>query len=114
MITKKLPSRQPVLIVSHPDGHVEIFSDRHVDVYVARVPVASSREAEVMAEDVIEMLIPRRYRGLYRADRLRKNGTTRPLLPSVLADSIRARKDIDAINELRVNTPAEEVLTWAL
>jgi len=96
----KRPMRQPVLILSHADGHLECFGERHLDVHLARVPAAFSTDVELAAEAVVEMLLPPRYRSLYRADLLRKNGTTRPLLPSVFADARQAKKDIATLNRL--------------
>jgi hypothetical protein len=79
--------RQKVLILSHPDGCLEIFGEG-IDVHLARVPVAFSPAAERQAEEVTGMLLPLRFRDLWRRDRLRAVGTTRPLLPSVLAASL--------------------------
>jgi len=98
--TKKRPARQPILILSHADGHIEIFGEKNIDVHLSRVPAAFSTDVELSAEGAMELLLPRRYRPLFRADMLRKNGTTRPLLPSVLADSIRAGKDIATLNRV--------------
>ncbi len=102
---KKRSSRQKILIVSHADGHLEIFGEKNFDFHIARVPSATSRGAEIAAEEVTLMLLPRRYRDLFRADLLRKNGTTRPLLSSVLAASIRAKKDIELANGIGVKAP---------
>lgn len=102
--TRKRPARQPVLVLARPDGTIEIFAENHIDFCVARVPVANSIEAERMAEAVADLLLPRRYRGLWQADKLRKIATTRPLLPSALADSIAVRACIDALN----STPREK------
>jgi len=96
----KRPKRQPILILSHPDGHLEVFGDRHLDVHLARVPTAFSAEGERQAEAVAELLLPVRYRPLFRADMLRKNGTTRPLFPSVLADTFAAKETIKSLNRV--------------
>ena len=108
---EKAPPRQAVLIVEHPDDFVEAFAEKNVDVHVARIPQSFSREGERQAEEVMEMMLPPRYRDLYRADRLRKTGTTRPLLPSVLTDSLVVR---DCLTALSTVNDKEEVLAWTL
>lgn len=113
----KLQTRQPVLVLSHCDGHIEAFADRHVDVHLARVPTAFTIDGERTAEDVAELLLPRRFRALYRADQLRAAGTTRPLLPSVVAEVQTVTAIIDALNRATEQfTPAEEkeVVAWRL
>ena len=78
------PKRPAVLVVSHADGFIECFSDRDVDVKLARMPKGHSREAERQAEKVMLDRLPKRYSELYRADMKRTSGTTRPLYPSVI------------------------------
>ncbi len=104
----KRPKRQPILILSHADGFLEVFGERHVDVHIARLPTASSAEGERQAEEVAELLLPLRYRPLFRADLLRKNGTTRPLLPSVLVAARQVKKDIVALNCLGAKLPLQQ------
>ncbi len=111
---KKRPARQPLLVLSYADGHLEIFGEKNIDVHIARVPVATSAKAEIQAEEVAELLLPARYRELYRADLLRKNGATRPLLPSVLAAARQAREDIVLLDRMGVDTPAQEGVIWTL
>ncbi|NOY41266.1 MAG: hypothetical protein GXP26_05460 [Planctomycetes bacterium] len=112
-IAKNRPSRQAVLILSHGDGHIEIFGEKNIDIYLARIPHCPGSEA--LAEDVAELAIPRRYRDLYRADRLRATGSTRPLLPSVMARAVQAKEDIVVLNRLGADTPAlEEVRKKAM
>ena len=107
---KSRGTRQKVLILSHPDGYVEIFGDG-IDVHIARIPLATSRQAERQAEAVASMLMPLRFRELWRRDRLRTVGTTRPLLPSVLATSLATCEAVAAINSMNA-TEREEVTAW--
>lgn len=110
------PPRFAVLIVIQGDGHIEAFAERHVDVHVARVPVSFSREAEQTAEDVAELLLPPRFRELFRRDRLRAVGTTRPLLPTTLARAIATNDLIAALDTTTsANAPIaeSEVVAWA-
>ena len=57
--------REPVLMVGHADGWVEVFAERHVDAHIAMMPFAATPEAQVMAEEYLESKLPRRYRELY-------------------------------------------------
>jgi len=107
------PQRETVLILSYPDGYQEVFAERHVDVHLVRVPVTNSPEGEQIADDVIEMMLPWRYRSLYRADRLRATGTTRPLLPSVMARAMANTEAISTLNELASQSAGEEVV-WTI
>lgn len=80
--------RPRVLILSRHDGTLQVFVEGVADVKVARVPVGFSREAQDQAEDVAELLLPPRWREVWAASNLKTVGTTRPLLPSVLAASL--------------------------
>lgn len=98
--SRSRPPRQRVLVVSHPDGMLQIFVEGQADVKVARIPVAFSREAEDQAEEITEMLLPRRWREVWAANNLKAVATSRPLLPSVLRDSVAIPailEDIDGI-----------------
>ena len=110
----KRPPRQAVLIVSHCDGHLEAFAERNIDVHIARVPQSFSSVGERQAEEVAEAMLPRRYRELWRADRLRKTGTVRPLQPSVLADSLAVRGVLSALNSATTAPAEQEVCAWTL
>jgi len=112
MTTPKSFPRSDVLVVSHSDGHIEVFGEKNVSVRIVRMPAANSLQSERTAEDVAELMLPRRYRDLYRADRLRAVGNTRPLRPSTLVDAQWARDFITALNAMAGTR--EEVTTWML
>src|SRR5262245_51677303 len=99
-VSLRLPPkpRAAVLVVAHPDGHLEAFAEAHVSVLIARVPIAPTREAEALADDVFWLSLPLSFRALYRADRLRAVGTTRPLLPSTMTQSRATEKLIVQLN----------------
>ena len=105
--------RQGVLVLSHPDGHLEVFAEKCTAVHIARVPTAGSSEAERQSEDVTHWLLPRRYRDLHRADRLRATGTTRPLKPSALKASLEVPAVIEDLNRLAAMfAPQPEAMVW--
>ncbi|TWU24775.1 hypothetical protein [Bythopirellula polymerisocia] len=106
-LTNSMQPRAAVLVVSHPNGHLEVFGDRHIVVHIARLPVANNIEAERIAQNVVEMLLDRPFLAVYRADKLRAVGTTRPLLPTVLARELATNELIRILNEGALSdTPA--------
>lgn len=94
---KRPPSRQAVLVAVHPDGDLEAFANKSVDVRFVRMPVAHSLEGERIAEDCFELMLPRRYRDLWRRDLLRANGTTHPLTAQSALDALAAKDCIAAL-----------------
>ena len=110
MTTPKSWPRSDVLILSHADGHLEAFGEKNVNIRIVRVPAANSIESERTAEETMELMLPRRYRDLYRADRLRAVGNTRPLRPSTLVDAKWTRDFIAALNAMA--STREEVVQW--
>ena len=107
---KSFPPRSDILIISHADGHLEVFGEKNVSARIVRVPAANSFQSQRMAEDTVELMLPRRYRDLYRADRLRAVGNTRPLRPSVLVDAQWTRDFIAALDAMA--DTREEVMQW--
>lgn len=91
------PRRQAVLIAVHPDGYLEAFADKSVDVRFARHLDAHTPAGERLAEDCFEMLLPQRYRDLWRRDLLRACGTTDLLRPQAVLDALAARDCITAL-----------------
>jgi hypothetical protein len=107
---QKRPPRQKVVVKI--DGElVRVFGD-NIDPIIIRVPVAHSVEAERQADEIVEMLLPLRFREICSADRLRAVGTTRPLFPSTLARSLATNELIGALNA--TTAPAQEVVAWML
>lgn len=85
------PKRHAVSIVIFPDGHAEAYAERNIDVRFVRVPIAHTRQGELLAEECARMLAPRRYAELWRADYLRANGSTRPIAAEAILDALQVR-----------------------
>ena len=85
------PKRHAVSIVMSPDGIVQAYAERNIDVRFIRVPIAHTRQGEVLAEECARMLAPRRYAELWRADYLRANGSTRPIAAESILDALQVR-----------------------
>lgn len=98
--SKLRPSRERVLIVSHPDGHLEVFAEKNVIVRIERVPVAHSRDAERIAEDFLERSLPPVWRDMYFPGNRRATGTATPLFPSKIRDANQIERLLDSLNGL--------------
>ena len=104
---KQPPPRQAVLVAVHSDGFLEAFANKSVDVRFFRMPVAQTREGERGADECFELMIPPRYRELWRRDLLRANGTSRPFPAQAALDALAAKDCIAALN--RLADPMERV-----
>lgn len=94
---KQPPPRQAVLVVVHVDGFIEAFAEKSVDVCFARLLEFDTPAGELLAEECFEMMLPKRYRDLWRRDYLRANGTTDLLRPQAVIDALAAKDCIAAI-----------------
>lgn len=105
--------KQAVLVVSHPDGFIEVYAPPNIDARVYRVLASHSRDTERIADDCIDLELPPRFRELHRADLLRATGTTRPRRPSSALQALVIRDAIAGLNDLAPE-PAGEVVAWTL
>ncbi|MBA4107838.1 MAG: hypothetical protein C0485_19065 [Pirellula sp.] len=94
-----------MLIAVHPDGFLEAFANKSVDVRFCRIPLANSSPGKCVAEDCFALMLPPRYRELWRRDMLRSNGTSRPLTAQAALDALAAN---DCLAELNRVTEAME------
>jgi len=85
--------REPVLILLHSDGYVEVYGPNHVDVVTRIVPKMETPKGEILAEEWVEKSLPIRYRKLYGANCLRATAMLREVAPSDIAQ-------VKAIREL--------------
>lgn len=90
-----LPPRPRVRIRLHADGYVEVFGNRPMSARIERVPLCTGHER--LAEDVADLAVPRVFED---ADILLANGTTRPLTPTTMLASRRARAAVVSLNSL--------------
>jgi len=78
-------TREPVLIVAHGDGWLDVYAEKHVDVHIVMQPWTGSIDGEILAEEWVAENIPWRYRPLLMSRR--QTGMVRMVLPSELADT---------------------------
>jgi hypothetical protein len=57
--------REKVLVVFNSDGFVECYASKHVDIYIATKPHASTSVAEILAQEYVDLAIPRAYRDVF-------------------------------------------------
>ena len=80
-------SRQPVLVVVNHDGFIEVYANRNaVNCHIAVKPEAVGADEEQLAEDVIELEMPRRYRELYWPGNQVAVGQVRKRTPEQIAE----------------------------
>ena len=80
-------SRQPVLVVVNHDGFIEVYANRNaVNCHIAVKPEAVGADEEQLAEDVIELEMPRRYRELYWPGNQVAVGQVRKRTPEKIAE----------------------------
>jgi len=97
---KKRPPREAVLIVLHADNFVEVFGKKNVNVRIVRCPASFSDGMAIVAEDVVERMLPHYWRKLYFPANVRATANARPLFPSVMAGAKQAETDIAVLNKL--------------
>ena len=94
-----MKTRHKVLIVLHSDGFVEAFADKeHIDVETVVMPHSSNVP---LAEEYVELTIPRPYREIYFPGNRRAVDQVRTLLPSDIAWQKWNREFLDGLNAVR-------------
>lgn len=100
-------SRQAVLVVTHPDGFVEVFGGSTVDVRCVDMPAVTGPEAERLAEEYVGLAVPRRYQDVYYPSARRAIH-----LPERLAPSDIARRDWTTHVFRGIQQATEEPRVW--
>ena len=89
-------TRHKVLLVLHADGFIEAFADSDVDVRTVVMPDVPG--GETLAEEYVELTIPRAYREVYFPGNRRAVDNVRRLLPSQLMQQQLDRELMDGLN----------------
>ena len=90
--------REPVLIVAHGDGWLDVYADRHVDIHIINQPWVETPAGEILAEEWVEENIPWRYRPLLLSRR--QTGLVRKVRPSQIAETNTKLEIIRILNEM--------------
>ena len=78
--------RQPVLVVLNSDGFVQVYADQEkVDVHCAIMPTIVSDEGQILAEQYLELEMPRRHREVFDPNKLADTHQVRERPPNDIA-----------------------------
>jgi len=102
-------STPKVLLLSHSDGHLEVVSDRGIDIHLQQLPVATSIEGEVLAEEIAYLQTPRRFRALLSTFAPQPLGTTKPVTVGAMSRALAVQDCVDQLNAVLENRGAT---TW--
>ena len=80
------PQRVPVIVVTHPDGYVEVFGPPETSVVCVQVPETRSTAAEILAEQLIESRLPATHRKVFAPGHLRETANVERVTVEQLAD----------------------------
>ena len=84
-ISTQPTQREAVLVLAHPDGWLETFAEKHVDVRIVMVPQVTTQAGEILAEEYVEASLPKRYRDVYWPANRRAADMLRVVRPSDIA-----------------------------
>lgn len=84
-ISNRPTQREAVLVLAHGDGWLEAFAEKHVDVRIEMVPYMTTQAGEILAEEYVELSVPKRYRDVYWPNLRRAADMMRVVRPSDIA-----------------------------
>ncbi len=77
--------REAVLILAYGDGWIEAFAEKHVDVRIEIVPCMTTPAGAILAEEYVELSLPKKYRDIYWPGNRRAAEMMRVVRPSDIA-----------------------------
>lgn len=78
-----------VLIVCSADGFVQVYSDPRLSICIVNKPFATTPEAGIKSEDLIDSVLPRKFQHLYEPGvRNRINHKLEKVTPKQLTDTL--------------------------
>jgi len=90
--------KQPVLVVANSDGYLEVYGDKSlVDVHIVNKPHMTSDEGEILAQEYMELELPKRHRDVFWPVNLVDTHQVRRMTPDDLAQR---ETDIELCNVL--------------
>lgn len=95
--------REPVLIEGSSDGYLKFFAGKNVDVLFVNRPHCTNIESAIAAEQLIDEMLPRRFRPLYGANSIRGTAQIEKLTPADLARRVHNVELIEALSERKTD-----------
>jgi len=111
------PRPEHVLIVAHGDGFVEVFAEGHVAAKIVIAPFMASAEGEILAEEFVDLTLPKPYRDLHVPCKRTTFDQVRTITPQDIADrdlDLQILRSIDRVNETLRGDDAEGGFVWTL
>ena len=78
--------REAVLVVLHHDGWVEVYGEHSIDVHIAVMPRMATPEGERLADEYLELTLPKRFRKIYFPGNRRAADMMRKVTPQDIAE----------------------------
>lgn len=88
------PPKSPILVVLHPDGHVQCYGPPEATMVVAQMPETRSTSAEILAQQLIESQLLATHQKIFAPGHLREIANVKRATVEQLA----ARKWVAEIN----------------
>ncbi len=98
LLSDRLAQRERALVVLHSDGWVECYGSPGVDIVLAGKPHATTPAAGAMAEEYLDLTLPRPFADLYWPNKLKKFGKCSA---TTLYDIAESRKLVSLIKEVQ-------------
>jgi hypothetical protein len=101
-MSKSLPPkpvpRTRVLVVLNSDGFVEVYGDDHINVHFTQRIHTDTRAGEILADQLVDVTLPRVYRDLFYPRNMRAAGQCRKVTAEQRLEII---ADLDLLAILR-------------
>ena len=89
---------QTILVELHADGLVRVFGDESIQVKIVNRPVASTNKNDIRVEELIDSVLPQRYREVYwPGPNLRAMGNYKPITVMDVAATVAQLNMIDEL-----------------
>ena len=106
---RKPRQRTRVLVVLSSNGFVELFADKNVDFHVAQRLHVETIEAERLADDLLDITIPKPFRNLFFPGKLRATGLVEKITAEMALDTLYKLSILRGLREMQNEQSAEKI-----
>jgi len=106
---RKPQKRTRVLVVLSSNGFVELFADKDVDFHVAQRLHVDTIEAERLAEDLLDITIPKSFRNLFFPGKLRATALVEKITAETALDTLYKLSILRGLREMQNEQSAEKI-----